>query len=179
MIAAAVRAVQARTALVPDVAVILGTGLGALADEIQGATRISYRDIPGFPLATVESHAGQLLLGTLAGRRVAAMQGRFHRYEGYTLQQIAFPVRVLHALGQVMVFIDEADQALGKRDSAPAVLRGTRAGSFSIFARHSPGRVSATPLDDAPIRGVRNCGGIQRSLPIPAGTRHDRPFRRL
>jgi purine-nucleoside phosphorylase len=108
MIAEAVRAVQARMALAPDVAVILGTGLGGLADEIRVTTRIPYEEIPGFPLSTVESHAGRLLLGTLAGRRVAAMQGRFHRYEGYSLQQIAFPVRVLHALGARILVVSNA-----------------------------------------------------------------------
>jgi purine-nucleoside phosphorylase len=100
-VAEAVRAVRARTPLVPEVAVILGTGLGsgALADELRAEAQIPYGDIPGFPLSTVETHAGRLLVGTLAGRRVAVMQGRFHRYEGYTLQQIGFPVRVLRALG--------------------------------------------------------------------------------
>ncbi len=100
-VAEAVRAVRARTPLVPEVAVILGTGLGGgtLADELHAEARIPYGDIPGFPLSTVETHAGRLLLGTLAGRRVAMMQGRFHRYEGYTLQQIGFPIRVLKALG--------------------------------------------------------------------------------
>ena len=99
MIDEAVRAVRARTRFVPDVAIILGTGLGRLADEVAVETRIPYGEIPGFPLSTVESHAGELLVGTLAGRRVVAMQGRFHRYEGYTLQQIALPVRVLRRLG--------------------------------------------------------------------------------
>ena len=108
MIAEAVRAVQARMALVPDVAVILGTGLGGLADEMRVATRIPYEEIPGFPLSTVEGHAGRLLLGTLAGRQVVAMQGRFHRYEGYSLQQIAFPVRVLHALGARLLVVSNA-----------------------------------------------------------------------
>jgi len=108
MIAEAVRAVRARTALVPDVAIILGTGLGGLAEEMDVATRVPYQEIPGFPLSTVESHAGQLLLGTLADRRVAAMQGRFHRYEGYALQQIAFPVRVLHALGARLLVVSNA-----------------------------------------------------------------------
>jgi len=98
-VAEAVRAVRARTALVPEVAVILGTGLGALAEELKAEATIPYAEIPGFPLSTVETHAGRLLVGTLAGRRVAMMQGRFHRYEGYTLQQVAFPVRVLKALG--------------------------------------------------------------------------------
>jgi purine-nucleoside phosphorylase len=108
MIPDAVRAVQARTTLVPDVAIILGTGLGALADEVKVDTRIPYGEIPGFPLSTVESHAGQLLVGTLAGRRVAAMQGRFHRYEGYSLEQIAFPVRVLRRLGARTLVVSNA-----------------------------------------------------------------------
>jgi len=108
MIEAAVRAVRARTACAPEVAIILGTGLGALADEVAVETRIPYGEIPGFPLATVESHAGRLLLGTLAGKRVVAMQGRFHRYEGYTLQQIAFPVRVVHRLGAGILVVSNA-----------------------------------------------------------------------
>ena len=108
MIEAAVRAVHARTACAPEVAIILGTGLGALADEVAVETRIPYGEIPGFPLATVESHAGRLLLGTLAGKRVVAMQGRFHRYEGYTLQQIAFPVRVVHRLGAGILVVSNA-----------------------------------------------------------------------
>jgi purine-nucleoside phosphorylase len=98
-VADAVRAVRARTTLEPDVAVILGTGLGALAEEIQAEATIPYADIPGFVVPTVESHTGRLLVGTLAGRRVAAMQGRFHRYEGYALRDVTFPVRVLRALG--------------------------------------------------------------------------------
>ena len=98
-VAEAVRAIRARTPFVPEVAVILGTGLGALAEAMQAEATIPYGEIPGFPLSTVETHAGRLLLGTLAGKRVALMQGRFHKYEGYTLQQVAFPVRVLKALG--------------------------------------------------------------------------------
>src|SRR5437660_10999347 len=108
MIADAVRAVQARTQLVPDVAIILGTGLGGLADEVSVETRIPYGDVPGFPLSTVESHAGALLVGTLGGRRVMAMQGRFHRYEGYSLAQIAFPVRVLRQLGAGTLIVSNA-----------------------------------------------------------------------
>ena len=108
MIQDAVRVVRARTTLVPDVAIILGTGLGRLADELTVETRIPYGEIPGFPLSTVESHAGQLLAGTLAGRRVVAMQGRFHRYEGYSLQQIAFPVRVLRQLGARTLVVSNA-----------------------------------------------------------------------
>jgi purine-nucleoside phosphorylase len=91
--------VRGRAAFRPDIAVILGTGLGGLAKEIEADAVIPYQEIPGFPLSTVESHAGRLILGRLRGRNVVAMQGRFHRYEGYTLQQVTFPVRVMHALG--------------------------------------------------------------------------------
>jgi purine-nucleoside phosphorylase len=105
---AAVRAVRARTPLVPEVALILGTGLGALARAITVECEIGYGDLPGFPLSTVESHAGRLLVGTLAGRRVIAMQGRFHRYEGYSLQQVTLPVRVLRALGAGTLIVSNA-----------------------------------------------------------------------
>jgi purine-nucleoside phosphorylase len=107
-IEAAVRAVRARSALVPDVAIILGTGLGGLAQAMAVESTIEYDAIPGFPISTVESHHGRLLLGTLGGRRVVAMQGRFHRYEGYTLQQATFPVRVMRALGAGTLIVSNA-----------------------------------------------------------------------
>jgi purine-nucleoside phosphorylase len=91
--------VRGRSAFRPNVAIILGTGLGALASEIKVEVTLPYEEIPGFPLSTVESHAGRLILGRLGGRNVVAMQGRFHRYEGYSLQEVTFPVRVMHALG--------------------------------------------------------------------------------
>ena len=100
--------VRARYARTPDAAVILGTGLGALASRISVEATIDYRDIPGFPLSTVESHAGRLLCGTLAGKTVVAMQGRFHRYEGYSLSQVTFPVRVLRALGAETLVVSNA-----------------------------------------------------------------------
>jgi purine-nucleoside phosphorylase len=82
-----------------EVGIILGTGLGRLADRIHVEESIAYEDLPGFAVPTVEMHRGRLLLGTLGGRRVVTMQGRFHRYEGYTLDQVTFPVRVMRALG--------------------------------------------------------------------------------
>jgi purine-nucleoside phosphorylase len=105
---AAAAVVRARFDAVPDVAIVLGTGLGGLAKEIDVAAAIEYADIPGFPLSTVESHAGRLLCGTLGGKTVVAMQGRFHRYEGYTLQQVTFPVRVLQALGASTLVVSNA-----------------------------------------------------------------------
>ncbi len=107
-IEACAQAVRARFAKPVDVAIILGTGLGALADEIQIETVIDYSELPNFPLSTVESHKGRLLCGTLAGRTVVAMQGRFHRYEGYSLQQVTFPVRVLRALGAETLIVSNA-----------------------------------------------------------------------
>ena len=81
----------------PAIGIILGTGLGGLAKEIRAETVVDYGDIPHFPLSTVESHHGRLLFGTLGAKQVVAMQGRFHFYEGYTLQQVTFPVRVMKA----------------------------------------------------------------------------------
>jgi purine-nucleoside phosphorylase len=107
-IAATAQAVRRRFGRPVEVAIILGTGLGALADEIDVDVAIDYGDLPNFPLSTVETHRGRLLCGTLAGRTVVAMQGRFHRYEGYTLQQVTFPVRVLQALGAGTLVVSNA-----------------------------------------------------------------------
>jgi purine-nucleoside phosphorylase len=104
----AAESVRARWPHRPAAAVILGTGLGKLAESIEKPTTIDYREIPDFPVSTVESHAGRLLCGTLAGKRVIAMQGRFHRYEGYSLQQVTFPVRVLRALGAEILIVSNA-----------------------------------------------------------------------
>lgn len=92
----------------PEVGIILGTGLGGLADEMTVEATVPYERIPGFPLSTVESHAGRLLLGKLSSRPVVAMQGRFHRYEGYPLSDVAFPVRVMRALGARVLIVSNA-----------------------------------------------------------------------
>jgi purine-nucleoside phosphorylase len=100
--------VRKRSPLVPEVGIILGTGLGGLAKQIAVDAEVPYAEITGFPLSTVETHAGKLLLGRLGGRPVVAMQGRFHRYEGYDLQQVTFPVRVLLALGARTLVVSNA-----------------------------------------------------------------------
>lgn len=107
-IAAAVDLIKTKTDLEPEVAVILGTGLGALAEEIDVTAAVEYGEIPGFPLSTVETHSGRLLFGRLGGRNVVAMQGRFHCYEGYSMQQITFPVRVMKALGADTLIVSNA-----------------------------------------------------------------------
>lgn len=100
-----------RCSVVPKVGIILGTGLGALASEIvtepQGAA-IPYQDLPGFPVSTAPGHKGQLVIGQLAGVNVAAMEGRFHLYEGYGVHEITFPVRVLKELGCTHLFVSNA-----------------------------------------------------------------------
>jgi purine-nucleoside phosphorylase len=99
---------RTRTSLQPAIGVILGTGLGGLAKEIAAEVIIDYAEIPHFPLSTVESHHGKLIFGTLAGKTVVAMQGRFHYYEGYSLQQVTFPVRVMKFLGVSTLLISNA-----------------------------------------------------------------------
>ena len=101
-------AIRPRLETEPRVAIILGTGLGGLAEQVESQVVIDYRDIPGFPLSTVESHAGRLIAGTLSGKPVVAMQGRFHRYEGYSLRQATFPVRVLKQLGAGTLIVSNA-----------------------------------------------------------------------
>lgn len=92
-------AIAGRIGVTPRTALVLGSGLGALADEIEQATIIPYGEIPGFPKSTVHGHRGELAVGLLAGHPVAVMRGRFHFYEGYTMQEVTFPIRVLRALG--------------------------------------------------------------------------------
>lgn len=96
----------------PQFGIILGTGLGKLADEIDIAFTLNYADILHFPLATVEFHKGKLLFGTLSGKKVVCMQGRFHYYEGYSMQQVTFPVRVMKMLGIERLFVSNASGGL-------------------------------------------------------------------
>lgn len=96
------------TDTVPETGIVLGTGLGALAREIEVEAEIPYHDIPGFVMSTVESHSGKLIIGNLSGRPVIAMQGRFHYYEGFSMQEITFPVRVMHAMGARSLVISNA-----------------------------------------------------------------------
>lgn len=100
--------IEERIGVLPEIGLILGSGLGVLADEIESPVRIAYGDIPHFPVSTVEGHAGQFVFGTLGGRSVVAMQGRFHYYEGYTQQQVTLPIRVMSALGVRSVLVTNA-----------------------------------------------------------------------
>jgi purine-nucleoside phosphorylase len=108
----AIAFIRTKTKAEPSIGIILGTGLGGLVKEIKVDTVINYADIPHFPVSTVESHHGKLIFGTLAGKRIVAMQGRFHLYEGYSLKQVTFPVRVMKFLGVRRLLISNAAGAL-------------------------------------------------------------------
>lgn len=100
--------INKKTKLKPEVAIILGTGLGGLVDDIDIQFSLNYEEIPNFPVSTAPGHHGKLIFGKLGGKTVMAMQGRFHYYEGYTMQQITFPVRVMKFLGVKYLFLSNA-----------------------------------------------------------------------
>ncbi len=103
---------EAKVSLKPEVGIILGTGLGGLVNEITIQHTMPYEFIPNFPVSTVDGHHGQLIFGTMSGRNIVAMQGRFHYYEGYTMQEITFPVRVMHFLGIKLLILSNASGGL-------------------------------------------------------------------
>lgn len=109
----------------PVAALILGSGLGALADQLTDARRVPYAEIPGFHAPGVEGHRGELLCGTLGGREVLLLAGRFHMYEGHSAQAAAFPVRVMHALGAPVLFVSNAAGGI-RRDFVPGTLMAIR-----------------------------------------------------
>ncbi len=100
--------IQSKISFKPDIGIILGTGLGGLVEQINIKHTLSYEDIPNFRLSTVEGHSGKLIFGELSGKNVVVMQGRFHFYEGYTLQEVTFPVRVMKFLGIQQLFVSNA-----------------------------------------------------------------------
>ena len=98
----------------PEIGIILGTGLGGLVSEVEVEKQLMYSNIPDFPISTLEFHSGKLIFGTLAGKKIVAMQGRLHYYEGYSMQQITFPVRVMKMLGIKTLLVSNASGALNK-----------------------------------------------------------------
>jgi purine-nucleoside phosphorylase len=108
----AIKFIRTKTDMKPGIGIILGTGLGGLVKEIKKEIVIDYGKIPHFPVSTVESHHGKLIFGTLSGKKIVAMQGRFHMYEGYDLKQVTFPVRVMKFLGVESLLISNAAGAL-------------------------------------------------------------------
>lgn len=124
--------------ITPQIGIVLGTGLGKMIDEIQVEKVIEYTDIPNFPLSTVEFHKGRLIYGILAGKKILAMQGRFHYYEGYSLQQVTFPIRVMKLLGVQYLLLSNAAGALNLN---------FKKGSLMLITDH------INFLPDNPLRG--------------------------
>jgi len=122
----------------PEFGIILGTGLGKLVDEIEVEYQLMYSNIPNFPISTVEFHSGKLIFGKLSGRNVVAMQGRLHYYEGYDMQQITFPIRIMKVLGVQKLFVSNAAGSLN-----PDVKKG----DLGIIEDH------INLLPDNPLRG--------------------------
>jgi len=122
----------------PEIGIILGTGLGGLANEIDVHQKLMYSNIPDFPISTVEFHSGRLIFGLLNGKRVVAMQGRLHYYEGYSMQQITFPVRVMKMLGISHLFVSNASGSLNE---------DIKKGDLMIIEDH------INLLGDNPLRG--------------------------
>ncbi|MBV5316756.1 MAG: purine-nucleoside phosphorylase [Desulfobulbaceae bacterium] len=135
---AAVAFLRSRITEPPEVLIQLGTGLGELAKAMQVDCTLAYEEIPHFPRSTVTSHAGNLVFGTLAGKRTAILQGRFHYYEGYSAREVAFPIRVLALLGATTAIITNASGGLNP---------SFRPGTLMVFADH------LNQLGDNPLRG--------------------------
>jgi purine-nucleoside phosphorylase len=119
--------IKNQISITPEIGLVLGSGLGTLADEILEATYIEYKDIPNFPISTVEGHAGRLVLGELEGKKVMAMQGRFHFYEGYSMEEVTFPIRVMKLLGVKQIILTNA---------AGGLTEGLGAGSLMLINDH-------------------------------------------
>ena len=113
-ITAAADFLRKKTTDMPEIAIILGTGLGELIDHIENKEAIDYKEIPYFPVSTVEGHSGKLIFGFLGGKRIMAMQGRFHYYEGYDMKEVTFPVRVMQNLGIKKLFVSNAAGGMNK-----------------------------------------------------------------
>lgn len=106
--------IKAKVEIIPEIAIILGTGLGALVENIKKAQYIPYEEIPNFPISTVEGHKGNLIFGQLGNKQVMAMQGRFHYYEGYDMKEVTFPIRVMQQLGIKTLFVSNAAGGMNK-----------------------------------------------------------------
>jgi len=125
----------------PEVGIVLGTGLGGLVKDIEVEYSIMYSSIPNFPISTLEFHSGKLIFGSLKGKKVVAMQGRLHYYEGYSMQQITFPIRVLKALGIQNLFVSNAAGSLNK---------DFKKGDLMIIKDH----INLQP--ESPLRGIND-----------------------
>ncbi len=134
-----VKAIKSKVDFKPEIGIILGTGLGMLAKEVETIGQVPYNEIPHFPNPTVESHSGRFILGKLSGKKVCVMQGRFHYYEGYSMQEITHPVRVIKELGIKLLIVSNACGGLNPQ---------FKSGDIMVITDH------INLLGDNPLRGV-------------------------
>ncbi|AEI50887.1 purine-nucleoside phosphorylase [Runella slithyformis] len=177
---------QQTNGFVPQAGIILGTGLGALVQDISIEFTIDYAGIPHFPLSTVESHKGRLLFGTLSDKKVVCMQGRFHYYEGYTMQQVTFPVRVMKLLGIEQLIVSNAAGGLNEHYQVSDLmiisdhiglflpenaLIGTNLSTlgdrFPDMSEPYDASLVSTALDIAKANGIRAHAGVYASVTGP------------
>ena len=156
--------IHRRTSFKPEIGLILGTGLGDLAKRIKAEKIFKYEELPFFPKTTVQSHSGKLILGELGGKKVAAMEGRFHFYEGYSLEEVTFPVRVLRQLGAKILVVSNAARVESAAAQAPsgAFFQFERLGYFTVDPDSSPGRPvfnRAVSLRDSWAKIEKKAGG--------------------
>lgn len=137
----AVEYIREQTKIVPEIAIILGTGLGALAQQVESSLEIPYENIPHFPVSTLEAHAGNLVLGTIRDKKVVVMQGRFHYYEGYSMKEVTFPIRVMKALGANTLIVSNAAGSMDEQLDP---------GDIMIITDH------INLMTDNPLRGVND-----------------------
>ena len=146
--------IQSKVSVKPDVGIILGTGLGGLAKDIENQQVLSYGDIPNFPVSTVEGHSGRLIFGQLGNKQVVAMQGRFHYYEGYTMEQLVMPVRLMGLMGAKAIFLTNAAGGMGD---------GFHAGDLMLITDHIAGLVQRAQ------RRRQIAGGAVQVTPVKTG----------
>jgi purine-nucleoside phosphorylase len=174
----AVLHIQSRAAQKPEIGLILGSGLGVLAEQVEGAVHIPFEDIPNFPIPTTAGHSGKLIIGTISGKCVAVMQGRVHYYEGYDTRAITFPVRVLAGLGIETIILTNACGGVNKHFSpgelmviedhlslfCPSPLRGPNMDEFGVrfvdmSKTYTPNLVQLA-LDTAKTQGLKIQKGV-------------------
>jgi len=173
----AARAVRERTAETPCIALVLGSGLGAFADTLEGADRIDYRDIPRWPASTVEGHSGRLVIGRRGDAVIAVMQGRVHLYEGYSPWQVVFPVRVLQRLGCRSLLVTNAAGAINRDFSAGDLmlitdhlnLQGTNACVGPNLDELGPRFFDMTYAYDREYRELARRAAAQRGITLREG----------
>lgn len=166
--------------LQPEVAIVLGSGLSALADDVQNATSIDYRDIPHFPISTIPGHLGRLVIGALAGRPALIMQGRTHFYEGYSIQQITLPIRVFQLMGVETLILTNAAGGLNPRFKAGDLMLivdhiglAGMAGSNPLRGPHDrqlgPRFLDMSKAYDRSLRALAEAVAGEQNLPLHKG----------